>query len=322
MKRIIATYFYQHEDTDLYEYGNINLDHANHENVYWDTIYVFYKTSINFNKDKYEHVFFTNKKNFKLRNTLLKLGVKVYDDVTITYKNKKKWAAVKYLFDVMRYIYINKAYSGSDAFVLLDTDVLFISDLKDLFEQVYHKNLVCYEFETIKGRDQIFHGRSIASLENTAKGLLGRTVLIKNFVGGEFLAFKYSKLKIFISYLDKLLNNKTNTVFTTEEQILTVMRAIGILSPVNNIISRVWTSMQLISIPGSFDDLAILHLPSEKETGLKMLAKKFKEVDKLNGMLITTKQEYIDLLNLNNPLKLRLRILFGFLRKKYFSLLR
>lgn len=322
MKKIIATYFYQHDKADTYEYGNINLDPIEHEAAYWNTIYVFYKTSLLFNTDGYEHAFFTNKKDFVLRNTLIALGVKIYDDVGITFMNEKKWAAVKYIFDVLRYINESEYYSGTEKFVLLDTDILFISDLEGLFKQVSDNNILCYEFDMVNDENKVFHGLSIDKLKRTTEILLHKPVIIRRLVGGEFLAFEHSSLTGFLLTLDEILNDKTHKIFTTEEQILTVMRGAGFLSPVNNVIFRVWTSLRYVKLPTSFDHLALLHLPSEKETGLKMLASKLGAFSEISGSALRTKQDFIDILKLNNPIKLYVRICTGYLKKKYFFIRR
>ncbi len=281
MKKYIATYFY-HDSQDLgASYGNIFLPLNKRNIIYWQTVYTLFFSSIVFNKDTdVNYLLFTNVSNFPFRNEIEALGVKVYDDLTLTSRGSDRWATVRFFFDVIDFVYKNNDFSNEDSIVMLDTDVVAMRDASTLFYYLNTaNNAIGYIFERSTDKKPVFHGLHISELKEIGFDLFGNSSEIVNLIGGEFFAFKKSQISEFLSYFHAVNISKYNSKLTTEEQILTLVNAQISWSVFPDAICRVWTTLRVFSIPNDPSNYIFLHLPSEKELGLNKLFSATQNID-------------------------------------------
>lgn len=266
MSNYICTYFFQ-DDSDLGAvYGNAFDELSDRNLMYWKTVYTLFFSCILFNRDNdIKYLLFTNVHDFPFRDDLERLGVTIYSDLKLTNRHYKKWATVKFIFDVLEYVISSDIFVDSDNFVFLDTDVLCMRSSELIFKDLdISGELECYELQTV-GKDFIFHGLSIGSLESFYYTFLNEVVSIKYILGGEYFAFKLSTLR---KYSDRLMLLAKSPMLSTEEQIFSLVNAQFNFNHRKDRIFRVWTTVRTYSVPSASDGYFFLHLPSDKQFGL------------------------------------------------------
>jgi hypothetical protein len=289
MNNYICTYFFYEKNETGSTYGNIFLPIKQRNIIYWQTIYTFYFTAIVINKNNNSrYAFFTNEKVFPFREKLEKMGVIIFDDLKLKKINKGKWATVNFFFDVIDFIVINQIFKNDDAFILLDTDVISISNSSLIFKSIrQNKTPIGHVLSSISpNKKNYFHNLRINELESEGTLLLNKYVKITELIGGEFFAFSKNNISNFQLNYRKLLSNNDSKI-TTEEQILTILNSIDKFSFFSNSIYRVWNTLKKINIPNNYRNYIFIHLPSDKEFGLKSL---FDNTINLNPLDITSEE--------------------------------
>ena len=281
MTNYIATYFYHDSEDQGASYGNIFLPLIERNIIYWQTVYTFFFSSIVQNKkSEISYALFTNVVAFPFRDSIEALGVKIYDDLFLTQRNPDKWATVKFFFDVIDYIYENNEFKDDDGFVILDTDVVALGCAKPLFDCLQaSKNAVAYVFEELSDNSRDFHGVNISDLEKIGLSAFGKETNIKSLIGGEFFCFNKRHISKLINCFKIFNNPNYSTQITTEEQILTLLNTQESWAKFPEGIYRVWTTLRLFDLPQENLNYIFLHLPSEKEFGLKKLFNATKNID-------------------------------------------
>lgn len=270
MKKYITTYFY-HDCKDLgASYGNIFLPLEERNIVYWQTVYTFFFSSIACNQDPDVcFALFTNVKNFPHRDKIEGLGVKVYDDLTMSSRHSGKWATVKFFFDVVDYIANHQNFEDDDAFVMLDNDVVAVRSANPLFSYLdSQSNAIAYPFDFMPNKTHDFHGINLFDLSEFGVGIFGCPAKITRLIGGEFFCFRKDQANNLNNIFSAL---KVSNYLTTEEQILTLIDAHNPWCIFHQSIFRVWTTLKVFKVPKKNHEYIFLHLPSEKETGLNDL---------------------------------------------------
>jgi hypothetical protein len=303
MKKYIATYFYHDCEDQGAIYGNIFLPLDKRNIVYWQTVYTLYFSSIVENKNSdINYVLFTNVPTFPFRSLIESLGVKVYDDLSLTLRNPYKWATVKFFFDVIEFIRRSNDFKDDDAFVMLDTDVVAIKSVKPLFDFLHtSKNAIAYAFDELSGKDKDFHGVNISNLEKIGLSALRYQINIKKLIGGEFFCFNKYQITEFTKYFDAFKNSDYSDQITTEEQILTLINARESWAFYPEGICRVWTTLRVFKIPKKYLNCIFLHLPAEKELALNKLFHATKDIDPNKIKTSDYRLIFYRCIPLNNP---------------------
>jgi len=284
MKEYIATYFYNDCQDLGASYGNIFLPLEKRNIIYWQTVYTLFFSSMVCNKNPaLSYVLFTNVTTFPFRNEIEALGVKVYDNLTLTVRNSGKWATVKFFFDVIEYIDNHNDFNDDDAIVMLDTDVVALRSATPLFDYLRtQENAIAYVFDDLSDENQDFHGTNISNLEEIGLSALGRQMKINSLIGGEYFCFSKSQISTLTRYFRVFNNSKYSSQISTEEQILTLVNAHEPWAIFPEAIYRVWTTLRVFKIPPPQSNYIFLHLPSEKETGLYKLFNATENIDPRN----------------------------------------
>jgi hypothetical protein len=275
MANYIATYFYQ-DDVDLgASYGNIFLPLAERNLVYWKTVFTFFYSVRVFHKKEDVHLaLFTNVETFPFMDEIESLGVQIYNNLELTHRGDKKWATVKFFFDVVNFINNSEKFYKNDNFVLLDTDVVMQKNANDLFNKINKINTPqCYTINSTVKLDTDFHGMSVQRMNEVGSSILHRQVNIKKLLGGEYFAFKKSSLSRSVEDFNSLLKYD---IFTTEEQILSIAFSdSNCVQYANYEVYRLWITITYMDIPSNYKSYVFLHMPSEKEDTLDRLFKLF-----------------------------------------------
>ncbi|HIF9382740.1 hypothetical protein [Photobacterium damselae] len=274
MENVIATYFYKEDESINSSYANISTN--NKDQIYWNTVYLFYLTSVFFNKTA-RHCFFTNIKNFPYRDSLEALGVDIYDDLTNSNLGSGKWASVKFFFDVINYITINEEFDNDCYYALFDTDCIAVNKFN--FDELKSDNYG-YVVGVENKEDYNFHGKSLKELADIYKSIFNRSIVISDKVGGEFFCFKKSDKNNIFEYFECILQSKYNESIKTEEQILSMVNSDFPLGQHTKLIKRVWTTPKCFNLKSQdINDFYFLHLPSEKDNVTNDLLNLFKSGD-------------------------------------------
>jgi hypothetical protein len=265
----LATYFYQDQIDVGASYGNIFSNFEERNLIYWKTIYVFFSTSFVVNKNKQlNYIFFTNQDEFPYKDELESMGVEVISGLKLTNRNDGSWATVKFFFDVLNYITVSDRFLNNDNFILLDTDVVSISDCSTLFEKISRLTRpLVYEIRT-SNLSENFHGLNLKDLNGIYYAYSSRSIKISSLIGGEFFGINKLVLKNYISEFNELSSLR---LITTEEQVLTLCNASHGFEITANEIFRIWTTVKKIDVPSNWQNYIFLHLPSEKSTGIVAL---------------------------------------------------
>jgi hypothetical protein len=284
MKKYITTYFYHDCKDQGASYGNIFLPLDSRNIIYWQTVYTLFFSSIVENKNSgVSYALFTNVATFPFRDSIEALGVKIYDDLSLTVRNAGKWATVKFFFDVIEFIGRHNDFDDDDAFVMLDTDVVALRSATPLFDCLQaSKNAIAYVFDELSGKGRDFHGINISYLEGIGLSAFGRKTNIKSLIGGEFFCFNKYQISELRSYFRVFNKPEYFSQITTEEQILTLVNAQEPWAFFPEGICRVWTTIRVFKIPQKNLNYIFLHLPSEKEVGLNKLFNATKHIDPHN----------------------------------------
>lgn len=308
MRKIIGTYFYEDQSDLGAEYGNLFCGLHERNTIYWNTVVCFFETCkiCNRNND-IEYALFTNVSNFSEREKLESLGVVVHHNIDLSFRGNKKWATVKYFFNVIDYIVNSNYFTSEDLIVLVDTDVLCISDLDAVFAQIEEANKpVIYELGDLELTDSL-HDMSISRLTEMYKYISSEQVGRFRKVGGEFFGFTKISIKPFLKDFYLLASEHE---ISTEEQILSIIHSANNFICEKMVIKRLWTTFSYYNVPSNFLEYSLLHLPAEKSRGFILLRNFFKT----NAGYELSHLEYLKFLkfhfHLGNKILMRIRLLF------------
>jgi hypothetical protein len=284
MTNHIATYFY-HDIEDMgASYGNIFLPLNERNSVYWQTVYTLFFSLKIFNKSENITLdLFTNIQDFPYRKEIEALGVKIYDNLTLTSRNHGKWATVKFFFDVLDFIVDNENFKSEDGILLLDTDVIATQSTQILFNFLHEgDHPVAYVLDQKFHKTHTFHGLDIFALENIGAKIFARPPEIKSLIGGEFFLFRKNTIGASQRLFSALRKSNYSKSLSTEEQILTIVHGLYPWRNYPHAIHRVWTSIMHFDLPKHSQANIFLHLPSEKEDALDKLFNLTKDMDPHN----------------------------------------
>lgn len=319
MSKYITTYFYQDTEDTGASYGNIFLPFNQRNQVYWQTVYTLFYTSIVQNKENdIKYAFFTNVSSFPFRKEIESLGVRIFDDLNLTHRNYKQWATVKFFFDVIDYIAEGSDFNEDDIIIMLDSDCIATNGATELFNKMARvEEPITYVTSKMIPNDLDFHGLPISKLENIYKESFASEINIKETIGGEFFLFKKNQqLEKIRHQYNKLLNSSYCKSISTEEQILTMINAANKFINIDYSIYRIWTAYKNFDVCEDFNKYCFLHLPSEKSTGLTRLFNHLIKINKSNYNSEALNHDIYSYIPLHNPLKLYAMKTFSNLRYK------
>lgn len=192
------------------------------------------------------------------------------------------WGIVQYRYDVMQYLC--QRMTDTDNVIMLDTDVVCVGSLNDIFEEITYR--VCLfdvqHAKSLKDRNNI--------LNNYLKIYPDETHCELIHYGGEFIgANGYYLKKIFVASKEVMAeSNSVDNLVNFNDEHITSMAIYKNWStiPVNNAnayIYRYWTNpdMFLISTNYKYNPVVLWHLPFEKDKGFLYLYKFLTQNNKL-----------------------------------------
>ena len=191
---------------------------------------------------------------------------------------KLQFGSQFYEFDVIEEVLRNN--KSGDTIALLDNDCLFINDISRIFRDATESN--CCETVIVHGctnPSEVIQGNTVESL-HVLSDLITSGEPFRPYVhrGGEYLFMNYDLLTEFyekIIYTYKFNNNLANSgelFFTTEEQIFShCYRFMPVVND-SGFLKRSWTDPKTFCNSDRSDlKFSILHLPADKQRGLRSL---------------------------------------------------
>lgn len=180
------------------------------------------------------------------------------------------WGNVLYVFDILAAL---EKEPEDTALTLVDSDVLVMQPLDELFERIRLSDFVGYEVGS--ALDAPINGMTLRSLAEAARGLDPSAERQPRHLGGELFGITLANWKkhrvIFAAILDQAQRGSGPAAgVLTEEHVFTIaaMQIGAGVSDVNDLIKRIWTSPYYSTVRPGDELLAMWHLPAEKRYGL------------------------------------------------------
>lgn len=309
MKNIISTWIYIEEKLNESNYPQVkgNSSSLSFQEVYWRCVIVFFETSLRFNKDA-RHILFTNSKvlpvinGFDFKEFLRKNEIEIVT-LELSFKTPtgyyQSWRNQFYVFDILNYIV--KEMNEEDKFLLLDSDCIFNNSSKGIFQELDKSEALSYKLWYPENTD--INGISRNEMKVIFKDL---GINIKDtpfYFGGEVFIAKKSFIKKVVEDFPNLWDT---LILKFENQEIKFNEEAHVLSyyyykydipigSVNKFIKRCWTDpFNFRNIIKQDYHLDILHLPAEKEHGIKNVFKLIASGEKLASF---NDKEYKKLIN-------------------------
>ena len=293
---------------DVDELGNDVLypnlgQHANADErrlIYWRCATTFCLSSMRFNKQA-DHIIVTNDKKkividgYDIKNKLSKLGVKIIEHPFDVYDPKnysKKFRNAFYKFEV-----INVLSKFDSPSILLDADCIWSKRDNELFETIMTGKYLLLQdtYQSSSNKEKKYHNLNARDMAE-----LFKTIPINNFdseyairYGGELiggspahfkiiaektqLVFEYCKRQYDLG--NEMQFNNGFSIFSGNEfissYIYNSLPNIKIYDTYGKFSKRLYPNNQTSNFNEKDIEIAVWHLPAEKDTGLKEL---FKEI--------------------------------------------
>jgi hypothetical protein len=258
-----------------------------HQNIYWRCLTLFFATSRRFNKNE-KHLLFTNVKSLpevdgkKVSDLLTELQVEViFTD--FKYKTPKGYFEMFqnqfYEFSILEYI-ANTNKNENDNYLILDSDCIFLRATNELFvEAANNKGFLSFEYECPP--EEVINGLSKLDMKKLYEELLhGKINDIPGYHLGEFFLASVKNINLiysgFLELWTELMrrNNLGLLKFNEEAQTLSYLYYKNGLNSSNKktLLKRIWTNPVFFrNVEQTDTDVAVWHLPSEKQFGLAEL---------------------------------------------------
>ncbi len=299
-QRIISTWYFE-QDSDFGGYYPQNSGPA-HTKMFRDTyrrcIYVFFASARESNPDS-KLVLFLNtawktnssKISREVETKLNQLGVEI---IVIEYTygislTRSLWKNQFFVLDIIKYAYEN--WSSNNLLLILDSDIIWNPhiDSEDFWSELSQSGLLTYEIP-YSASDEI-NGLTRVELTSISEAIEQRDIQLIPYFGGEFIAFDMTIIeqifqrikKDYIIHLSRVAEGLPT--FTEEAHFLS-----HVFSKIDHpnhdasrFIKRIWT--MVLKFQNSVDSdksLLLLHLPSEKNYGIRRIYKKSLKVKKFS----------------------------------------
>ena len=259
-----------------------NTSSFSFQKVYWKCIYDFYQSAIFTNKNEnLQYLFITNVKHipkdidgidfqnfFQINNIEI-----IYSE--LTYQVPKDWHGAWrnqfYVFDVL-----DKLKKTMGNFLILDSDCLIMKSLRELFDEIDKKHIICYncgysKTHEINGINEMQMSDLYNDFYNEKKDI--------NYKGGEFIALNNTVITnvleefYHIFKLNYKKYNSSNVKLNEEAHFLSLIYSkLGYDNDEGNkYIKRMWTAFKFDNIKLEDCNLPIWHLPAEKKYAFSVL---------------------------------------------------
>jgi len=256
---------------------------AAHQHIYWRCLLVFFITSKRFNREE-RHVLFTNVKALPVvdGNDVSRMLADMDVDVVFTdfrYKTPKGYYGAFqnqfYEFSILEHIAKSGA-PGSDQYLILDSDCIFLKPVADLFEAAKPEGFI--SFHDPVEPDYVINGLSRNDLRNLYEELMQTRVReVPAYHLGEFLLCSVERIRrIYADFTElwpELLerHREGKMKFNEEAHTLSYLYFRQGLRPAreNRWMKRIWTNPLFYrNVEDDDAGLAIWHLPAEKTFGI------------------------------------------------------
>lgn len=255
---------------------------AEHQLIYWRCLLVFFLTSRRFNR-KVPHILFTNAPSLPMVDGIdvggLLAGLRVeVVPIPFAYKPPRgyypSFQNQFYKFSILEHI-ARQGYSAEDAFLLVDSDCVFLRSAEKLFEAAAPAGFLSFEDEVAP--DDIINGLSRNDLRSIYKALLGRPLYdIPSYHLGEFFLCSVGNIRRidqdFRALWPVLLARHTSGMpkFNEEAHTLSYLfyRHGWRASSRGMHMKRIWTNPLFNrNVEAGDGELTLWHLPAEKTFG-------------------------------------------------------
>lgn len=183
-----------------------------------------------------------------------------------------------YEFSILEYIVSNNK-NKEDNYLILDSDCIFLKPASELFLEASPKGFLSFEYECPS--DELIHGLSREDMRILYEDLLDRNISdLPNYHLGEFFLASVKNINLlFLGFQelwpDLLRRNRLGLPkFNEEAQTLSYLYYKNgfTSSSKKTLLKRIWTNPVFFRNVEETDiDVAVWHLPAEKQFGLKDL---------------------------------------------------
>lgn len=306
MTKYIATWVYLDSSSEKSKYPNNKGDSTTPEfqAVYWRCIILFFKTSLRFNKNA-THLIFTNTTHIPTIDGMdLNVFFKENNIQVVTLENKYplpnnyfgKFRNQYFEFSIIDHMATRM--QDEDGFLLLDSDCIFTQPMDNAFEELKAEEMaITYvvDHET----DYMIHGVSGDNMKEIFKDF--GVVVDQNpyYSGGELLFAKGTFIKNVSNDFPQLFNDmlkrhkEGRIKFNEEAHVLSYYfyKHKALMAGMDKYIKRLWTNRNYFrNVQPDDVNLAIWHLPNEKNTGLDKL---FRMLATGNDFTLLPDNEYL-----------------------------
>jgi len=291
-QKIISTWYFE-QDSDFGGYYPQNSGPA-HTEIFRDTyrrcIYVFFLSARESNPDATLVLFLntawrtnSSKISREVETKLNQLGVEI---IVIKYTfgislTKSLWKNQFFVLDIIKYAYEN--WSSNSLFLILDSDIIWnpYIDSEDFWSELSQFGLLTYEIP-YSASDEI-NGPTRVELTSISEEIEQSEIQLLPYFGGEFIAFDMANIEQIFQRINKDYMIHLSRVavglptFTEEAHFLS-----HVFSKIDHpnhdasrFIKRIWTMfLKFRNSVESDKSLLLLHLPAEKNYGIRRLYKK------------------------------------------------
>lgn len=177
-----------------------------------------------------------------------------------------------YMLDAMNYL----AHSGDKPILLLDPDIVCIRSLQSVFDRIDDTSILAYPTGfPVEERSQGISAIEASVIHNALDPTLTSNPV---HYGGEFYGFTPSGIAPVLARAEDAWRyglkcwQNGERYLVTEEHLLNYALRRASVRDAGMHVKRIWTAPTYRTVSGDESDLALWHLPSEKDRGFKRLA--------------------------------------------------
>lgn len=290
-KKIISTWYFEQD----IEFGGSYPQNSGpaHSEIFRDTyrrcIYVFFTSAAESNPDARLVLFLncawktnSSKVSKQVEEGLIKLGVEIVV-IPFTFNVNSSvslWKNQFFVLDIIKFAYWN--WSSQNLLLILDSDIIWNPKVNpdDFWATLSKFGLLTYEIHYPDF--EIINGMSRNNLTIISEAIEPRNTGIIPYLGGEFIALDMINTEKVIQQIEKdwaVHLSRTSAglpSFTEEAHFLSHIFSVLDL-PCHNaekFVKRIWTMfLKYKNVSHSDESLLLLHLPAEKNYGIRRLYK-------------------------------------------------
>lgn len=300
-KKIVSTWYFE-QDIEFGGYYPQNSGPAHSENfrdTYRRCIYIFFASAAKSNPDARLVLFLncewktnSSKVSKEVAKGLVQLGVEIVV-IPFTFHAKSPvnlWKNQFFVLDVIKYAYLN--WSSQNLLLILDSDIIWNPTVKSekFWKELSDYGLLTYEieyniFEKINGLSRI-------DLTEISKEIEPRNTTNLSYYGGEFIALDMINIHKIFTRIEKdwvvhlSRANEGLPTFTEEAHFLSHIFSVLTIprGDASHFVKRIWTMFAKYRNTSHSDKrILLLHVPAEKNYGIRRLYKKSIKEDRFSA---------------------------------------